>query len=58
MSSHEVSSAKLDPQPYATDDATDVDVRQNSVIAAEQNGRIARAEIMTSPNLKFGLPEV
>ena len=47
-----VSSAKLKPQMYPTDTATDVVARQNFVIAAERNGRIAQAEIMTSLNLK------
>ena len=53
-----MSSAKLGPQLYATNDTADVVVAQNFVIVVERNGRIARAETTTSPNLKYGLPEV
>ena len=53
-----MSSAKLGPQTYATDNAADVVVRQNFAIAAERNGRIAHAETMTSLIFRYELPEV
>ena len=53
-----MSSAKLGPQTYATDNAADVVVRLNFAIAAERNGRIVHAETMTSLNFKYGLSEV